>query len=77
LIGAGVAGVRPAVAAPAKDAGNLLALSAFDVSAYPTNTRGDAASISLTTDMVQPGSIARDPGGRLYVTNAATGTVTI
>jgi sugar lactone lactonase YvrE len=48
-----------------------------DVTAYPTGSRGDVAPIALTADMAYPDSIARDAGGRIYVANFDTNTVTV
>jgi len=47
------------------------------VTAYPKGGKGDLAPIALTTDMTNPGGIARDVSGRIYVTNTPTNTITI
>ena len=47
------------------------------VTAYPTGSSGDVSPIALTTDMINPGGIARDATGRIYVSNTSTNTVTI
>jgi sugar lactone lactonase YvrE len=47
------------------------------VNAYPATGRGNVPPIALTTDMVAPSALARDASGRLYVTNAATNTITV
>jgi sugar lactone lactonase YvrE len=63
-------------AAGTKDTAIFVA-NQFDVTAYPAHSNGDVAPIALTTDMATPTSFARDAGGRIYVTNFATNTVTV
>jgi sugar lactone lactonase YvrE len=63
-------------AAGTKDTAIFVA-NQFDVTAYPADRNGDVAPIALTTDMATPTSFARDAGGRIYVTNFATNTVTV
>jgi hypothetical protein len=55
----------------------LFVANPYDVTSYPTDSSGNVAPIALTTDMANPSGIARDGLGRIYVTNAATKTVTI
>jgi 6-phosphogluconolactonase (cycloisomerase 2 family) len=55
----------------------IFVANSYDVTAYPTDSRGDVAPIALTTDMAAPSGIARDASGRIYVTNAHTNTVTV
>ena len=55
----------------------IFVANSYDVTAYPTGSSGDVAPTALTTDMAEPNGIARDAGGRIYVTNSATNTVTV
>jgi sugar lactone lactonase YvrE len=49
----------------------------FYVAAYPVGSSDNFASSVPPTGMIDPGGVARDSSGRIYVTNGATNTVTI
>ena len=55
----------------------IFVANGYDVTAYPTGSRGDVAPIALSTDMYDPNGIATDASGRIYVANFDTNTVTV
>jgi len=55
----------------------IFVTNGYDVTAYPTGSRGDVAPIALTTDMTYPNGIAVDASGRIYAANFDTNTVTV
>src|SRR5208282_1582489 len=55
----------------------IFVTNGYDVTAYPTSSRGDVAPIALTTDMADPNGIALDASGRIYAANFDTNTVTV
>jgi sugar lactone lactonase YvrE len=75
--------VRPVFGATAESKASIPAHAAIfvaayeHVNAYPATGRGNVPPIALDTDMVAPSALARDASGWLYVTNAATNTITI
>ncbi|HVN27280.1 MAG TPA: hypothetical protein VMT64_02280, partial [Candidatus Binataceae bacterium] len=47
------------------------------VTAYPTGSGGDVSPIAITTDMINPGGIARDANGFIYVAYTPTNTIAV
>jgi len=67
------AGTNPAT----PTSSTIFVANSFDVTAYPADSSGDVAPIVLATNMGNPSGFARDASGRIYVTNATNGTVTV
>jgi sugar lactone lactonase YvrE len=65
------------VSARSASAETIFVDNMYYVTAYPTGSFGDVASVVVTTDMTFPGAIARDSSERIYVVNTATNTIAI
>jgi hypothetical protein len=76
LLISGIAGLGSAAAGAAPKTAIFVDNSDY-VTAYPLGSNGDIAPIAVTTDMIDPGGIARDSSGRIYVSNTSTNKVTI
>ena len=73
----GIVAIAPRGAAAGTKHSTIFVSNFDHVTSYPTGSRGDVAPIALTVDMAYPDSIARDAGGRIYVANFDTNTVTV